>query len=1092
VAELQVGIRADVKDGRKVVKTLKDIRQAAGQSNASLKNAAKSAKTASAGYQIASGSALKLAGATDLTSAANTALTTTLNAATASAAREATATKAAAAAQTQLSTATRLSTAAKAGATRAANVLTASMTRLRTIVTGMWQKPTAGLKRFGAQMRTASGTVVGFSAGAAGLGAALAIGIGSGIKASVEFEKTLSRITGLVGIAADEVKAFEKPLLDISKATTKGPNELADALFFITSAGARGKDALDILEASAKAAAAGLGETKQVADAVTSAVNAYGSEALSAAKATDILTKTVREGKAEADSIASSLGRVLPIASNLGVGMDQVGATIAALTRQGLDANEATTSLRASLATLIKPTAEAEETLAALSQQNLGTTLTFGDLREMLATGDKNILEVFELMNDAVGGSGDALVKLVPNIRANAGVFSLLGKNLDDNRKIFESLADAAGTTDDAFKAYKNTTSFELNEALNVLKISLQTIGEKLLPAVAKAFVWLAEAVEKTVDGFTGLGEAIAEAISGSDDPYIRALERQKELNDAVNNLTLGQEIITGFDELGKPIRQRLGELSSGDKVLTAWKNQLTGIAGIDVSGTFDEQLEQLINAKNKQDELVAGIEKEKLQRMRANAALKDTDDLLEEIVVTVTKRPVAPIDNDLALKAQNTLKGLRIEAAVLSQTLVDVAEKGAGGIGLAEDAAAAKDLFSKLQGTVKGLTEEELFELIQQNRRLEEAVNRVTQAVQIQAQAFDFIASVEMDVANLASQFEAISQVGGSLVDIQAAQQAAQIMRDLGDQTSYTEDQIKMLLLEQQAWNAALQAMDPTGLQDVGTFIKVLEAGLPALEEGSEAFQRQANAIQALKDNAIDLTLSELGIGSLVDFTPIEQQFAEGEAKLREAFNIAGIIDPDSDPRFQAALNKLRDKLTGIGDIAAEFGKTAATNLRDAFSDIFFDPFDVNLDDLAYKFGQTLLRLASDLLANQLLLSLLKQLSGFGGGVGAIANAGISALGGGGQGGFAAGGDFVANKPMLVGEKGPEVITPRKSGSVIPNEMLGGQAAAPEVNVAGPTIVNTIEDSQIVAAFNRGGGGQVILNDMAEKKTAYRNALGL
>ena len=107
-----------------------------------------------------------------------------------------------------------------------------------------------------------------------------------------------------------------------------------------TSAGFEGKEALDVLEASAKAAAAGLGETKQVADAVTSAVNAYGIENLSAARSTDILVATVREGKAEADSIAGALGQVLPAASELGVEFAELGGTIAALTRIGLGADQ--------------------------------------------------------------------------------------------------------------------------------------------------------------------------------------------------------------------------------------------------------------------------------------------------------------------------------------------------------------------------------------------------------------------------------------------------------------------------------------------------------------------------------------------------------------------------------------------------------------------------------------------------------------------------------------------------------------------------------------------------------------------------------
>ncbi|MGB0123213.1 MAG: hypothetical protein WA419_12660 [Silvibacterium sp.] len=42
-------------------------------------------------------------------------------------------------------------------------------------------------------------------------------------------------------------------------------------------------------------------------------------------------------------------------------------------------------------------------------------------------------------------------------------------------------------------------------------------------------------------------------------------------------------------------------------------------------------------------------------------------------------------------------------------------------------------------------------------------------------------------------------------------------------------------------------------------------------------------------------------------------------------------------------------------------------------------------------------------------------------------------------QGGFAGGGDFVANRPMLVGENGPEILNPSTAGTIIPNHALGG-----------------------------------------------------
>jgi hypothetical protein len=62
-------------------------------------------------------------------------------------------------------------------------------------------------------------------------------------------------------------------------------NEAAEALFFITSAGLRGADAVDVLEASLKGSAIGLGSVEDIANAATAAMNTYGSAALSGTEA---------------------------------------------------------------------------------------------------------------------------------------------------------------------------------------------------------------------------------------------------------------------------------------------------------------------------------------------------------------------------------------------------------------------------------------------------------------------------------------------------------------------------------------------------------------------------------------------------------------------------------------------------------------------------------------------------------------------------------------------------------------------------------------------------------------------------------------
>ena len=332
--------------------------------------------------------------------------------------------------------------------------------------------------------------------------------IGVGVvatKFAVDFDDSLSKIVGLVGVAGDQVQEWRDQILQLGPAVGKGPQELADAMFFITSAGLRGAAALETLEATAKASAAGLGSTEIVADAVTSAINAYGAANLSAADATGILVAAVREGKASAESIAPVLGRVIPLAAELGVSFDQVAASIAAMTRLGANAEQAATALRATLAGILKPAAESAEALASVG-------LSAEGLRQQLR--EKGLMDVLFSLKEAFDGNSAAMAKVFPNIRALTGVLNLVGQNADAARLIFESLA-TAGEEDlnRSFEVAAATAKFQLAQALSVLRVAAIRLGDVLLPIVVPAVKRLGEVAGELADKFRALSPKMKSVI---------------------------------------------------------------------------------------------------------------------------------------------------------------------------------------------------------------------------------------------------------------------------------------------------------------------------------------------------------------------------------------------------------------------------------------------------------------------------------------------------------------------------------------------------------------------------------------------------
>jgi TP901 family phage tail tape measure protein len=324
--------------------------------------------------------------------------------------------------------------------------------------------------------------------------------VGAGVaifKFGKDFEKEMSKVVGLVGVSSDVVEQWKNDILKMSPAVGKMPHELADAMFFVTSAGLRGAAALDVLRMSAKASAAGLGETKTIADLVTSAMNAYGQENLSAAKATDIITAAVREGKAEAAELAATMGAVLPLASEMGVTFDQVAATQAAMTKTGTDAAEAATQLKSIMAGLIKPSKQAEEQLS-----KMGTSSA--EMRKKIKEDGllSALMELKELTNKY---GEEAMARVFPNIRALMGVLDLMGANLEANKETFKKVTNSTGMLEDAFKAASETTDFKFNQALSAIQATSIKFFDVLKSALVPVLETFVDVLGFVGDQFTGM-----------------------------------------------------------------------------------------------------------------------------------------------------------------------------------------------------------------------------------------------------------------------------------------------------------------------------------------------------------------------------------------------------------------------------------------------------------------------------------------------------------------------------------------------------------------------------------------------------------
>jgi TP901 family phage tail tape measure protein len=304
----------------------------------------------------------------------------------------------------------------------------------------------------------------------AGLGA---VGAVVGGKLALSFEDAFVKIHALSNASSADIAQWKDQILSLATETAKSPQELANALFFLASAGLETSQVMQVLEASAKASAAGMGSVDALSRTAAEALNAFAKSGLTSTQIFDTLTAGIKASTAAPDEFAGALGRILPIAARAGVTFDQVVGSLAALSNIGLSVDEGVTAMRGLLQALVAPGTQAAKTLASVG-------ISADQMRAAIA--DQGIVGALDLLEKATGGNLDILRKIIPNVRSLTGELGLEGQNADKAAKTINDVTHATGEANRAFAIAAKGPLFALRSLVSQAQVDLLKFGEAFLP----------------------------------------------------------------------------------------------------------------------------------------------------------------------------------------------------------------------------------------------------------------------------------------------------------------------------------------------------------------------------------------------------------------------------------------------------------------------------------------------------------------------------------------------------------------------------------------------------------------------------------
>jgi len=331
----------------------------------------------------------------------------------------------------------------------------------------------ASLKQMQARLKSAETMMVSVGAVARKAFALSAGAVGGSTWAVVKFQDQMAMVSTMLDETSMKIMPrFSRGIRSLSKDFGESTTTLSKGLYDILSASIAPAKALNVLTVAVKSARAGFTTTAVSADAITTILNSYGMAAERAGEVSDKLFATVKRGKLTYSELASSIGKAATTAAVAGVSLDELLALVATMTRAGINADMAMTSVVGAIRSFLAPTDDAIKLAKQLGFEM--NTATLGSI------GFSGVLKLITKL------SAEQLRVLFPNIRGLRGIAAAM-QDLTGLGKDLNLMLNSIGMTQEAFAKATSTLSFKLSQLKQTLIDIARVMGFEFVPYISRA-----------------------------------------------------------------------------------------------------------------------------------------------------------------------------------------------------------------------------------------------------------------------------------------------------------------------------------------------------------------------------------------------------------------------------------------------------------------------------------------------------------------------------------------------------------------------------------------------------------------------------
>lgn len=453
---------------------------------------------------------------------------------------------------------------------------------------------------FGKKLGTAVGTVARYAGAAALLNVGLKVFRAlttDALKEAIKFEKALANLSAVAGVSGKEMKKLGDEALKVAGSTKFTADEIIKLQTELSKLGFTADEVVKSTLPIAFAAQA-LGSPLEATAALVGKVrNQFGLLVEQTTEISDVLVTSINESALSFESFGTAMQYIGPIASSLGLSLQQTAGAMAVLSDSGFTASRVGTGLRGILTEIGKTSGDAEKSLKKLAEQNI------------------NLAEAAELVGKRNAAQLLTLLKNLDAIEEGNTLYYQQGRAIESASKQIDTFSGQMDLLNAALKEFQiqiGNSVVESDFLLDVMSIMSSKASETAL-----AFKTISEvgfekydaSVENVINGTEAYEEALSLAGSTLEeyDEALELLSKNRAIQTALSLDIKGlneeyDAAIKLFDTvegLSKKIEQSV-QAKKEDIAITKGQNRAQEVYG----ETVEKIIQQSIDGLNVNDEI--------------------------------------------------------------------------------------------------------------------------------------------------------------------------------------------------------------------------------------------------------------------------------------------------------------------------------------------------------------------------------------------------------------------------------------------------------------------------------------------------------